>query len=145
MQNALIGQLVESHDFEVPSELLHETIHGYMHEMGAKAAHDSEESKNLHEALAPRARGELKAGFVLDAIAKAEELDVTREELENRIRTQLASAGRRVEEVRRHYSQAHAIAELRRNMLREKAAERVFASATVQERELEESKVADRG
>ncbi|HXC49865.1 MAG TPA: trigger factor [Candidatus Limnocylindrales bacterium] len=145
MQNALVGKLVESHDFEVPNELLHETIHGYMHEMGAKPAHDSEESKNLHEALAPRARGELRAGFILDAIAKAEELDVTKEELENRLRAHLASAGRRVEEVRRHYSQPHAIAELRRNMLREKAAERVFASATVQEREVEESKVADRG
>jgi trigger factor len=145
MQNALITKLVESHEFEVPNDLLHETIHGYMREMNAQPAHDSDESKQLHEALAPRARGELRAGFILDAIAKAEELDVTKEELENRLRSHLASAGRRVEEVRRHYSQPHAIAELRRNMLREKAAERVFASAAVQEREVEESKVADHG
>lgn len=145
MQNALIGKLVEAHDFEVPQELLHETIHGYMHEMGAGAAHDSEESLKLHEVLAPRARAELRAGFILDAIALAEEVEVTREEMENRIRAHLASAGRRVEEVRKHYSQAPAIAELRRNMLREKAAQRVFESAAVQEREAEESKVADRG
>lgn len=145
VQNALIGQLVQAHEFEVPSVLLHETIHGYMHEMGAEVAHDSEESQKLHEALAPRAVAELRAGFILDAIAAAEELDVTREELENRVRAHLASAGRRVEEVRRHYSQPGAIADLRRNMLREKAAEKVFETASVQEREVEESKVADRG
>jgi trigger factor len=145
MHNTLIGKLVESYDFEVPQELIHDTIHGYMREMGAQPAHDSDESHKLHEALAPRARGEIKAGFILDAIARTEDLDVTREELENRVRAHLASAGRQVEEVRRHYSQPHAIADLRRNMLREKAAERVFASASVQEREVEESKVADNG
>lgn len=143
VQNALIGQLVDAHDFEVPQAMLHETIHGYMHEMGDHHPHDSEESRNLHEALAPRARAELKAGFILDAIAAAEEIDVTREELEDRIRSQFASAGKRAEEVRRHYSQASAIAELRRNMMREKAALRVFENATVQEREVEGSKVAD--
>jgi trigger factor len=145
MQNTMIGKLVDSYDFEVPQELIHEKIHAYMHEMGAELAHDSDESHKLHEALSPRARGELKAGFLLDAIAQAEELDVTREDLENRVRAHLASAGRRADEVRRHYSQPHAIADLRRNMLREKAAERIFASATVQEREVEESKVADNG
>lgn len=145
LQNVLIGKLVEAHEFEVPNSLLHETIHGYMHEMGAEVAHDSEESKKLHEALAPRARGELRAGFILDAIAAAEEVDVTREELENRVRAHLASAGRRVEEVRRHYSQPGAVADLRRNMMREKAAQLVFESASVQEREVEESKVADHG
>jgi trigger factor len=117
-----------------------------MHEMGAENhSHDSEESKKLHEALAPRARGELRAGFILDAIAIAEEVEVTREELENRIRAHIAQAGRRGDEVRRHYSQAGAIAELRRNLLREKAAQKVFESASVQEREVEESKVADHG
>jgi len=145
VQNALIGKLVEAHEFEVPASLMHEAIHGYMHEMGAEAAHDSEESQKLHEALAPRARGELRAGFILDAIALAEDVELTREELENRVRAHLASAGRRVEEVRRHYSQAGAIAELRRNMLREKAAQKVFETAAVQEREVEESKVADHG
>jgi len=145
MQNTLIGRLVETHEFEVPPSLLHETIHGYMHEMGSHAAHDSEESKEMHEALAPRARGELRAGFILDAIAAAENVEVTKEEMENRIRAHLASAGNRLEELRRHYSQASAIAELRRNLLREKAAQRVFESASVQEREVEDGKVADRG
>lgn len=145
MQNALIGKLVEAHEFEVPEALLHETIHGYMHEMNAHPAHDSEESQKLHEALAPRARGELRAGFILDAIAVAENVEVTREEMENKIRADLASAGRRVEEVRRHYSQAPAIAELRQNLMRAKAAQRVFETASVQEREVEEGKVADRG
>jgi len=145
VQNALIGKLVEAHEFEVPAALMHDAIHGYMHEMGAEPAHDSEESQKLHEVLAPRARGELRAGFLLDAIALAEDVEVTREDLESRVRAHLASAGRRVEEVRRHYSQAGAIAELRRNLLREKAAQKVLESASVQEREVEESKVADHG
>lgn len=145
VQNTLIGQLVEAHEFEVPNAMLHEAIHGYMHEMGQHPAHDSEESVKLHEALAPRARAEIRAGFLLDAIALAENVEVTREDMENRIRAHLASAGRRVDEVRRHYSEPQAIADLRRNLLREKAAQRVFESASVQEREVEESQVADRG
>ena len=146
LQNVLIGRLVEAHEFDLPESLLHETIHGYMHEMGAgEHAHDTEESEKLHEALEPRARGELKAGFILDAIAVAEEVEVTREDLEGRIRAHLQSAGKRVDEVRRHYSKPAAIAELRRNLLREKAAQRVFETASVQEREVEESQVADRG
>lgn len=145
MQNALIGRLVSAHEFDVPDSMLHEAIHSYMHEMNAHPAHDSEESLKLHEALAPRAKAELKAGFLLDAIAVAEELEVSREDLENRIRAHLAQAGQRIDEVRRHYSQAGAIAELRRNLLREKAAQRVFETASVQEREVEESQVADLG
>lgn len=145
VRNTLVGGLVEAHTFEVPASLMHDAIHGYMHEMGAEVAHDSEESQKLHEALAPRAKGELKAGFILDAIAIAEDVEVTREDMEGRIRAHLASAGNRVEEVRRHYSQPSAIADLRRSLLREKAVERVFESAAVQEREVEESKVADRG
>lgn len=145
VQNTLIGQLVDAHEFEIPNALLHETIHGYMHEMGKHPAHDSEESQQLHEALAPRAHGELRAGFLLDAIAVVENVEVTREDMENRIRAHLASAGRRVDEVRRHYSQPQAIADLKRNLLREKAAQCVFDSASVQEREVEESQVADRG
>ncbi|HEY2773380.1 MAG TPA: trigger factor [Candidatus Binatia bacterium] len=145
VQNTLIGKLVEAYEFEVPSALLHETIHGYMHEMEANVEHDSEESKKLHEALAPRARAELRAGFILDAIAQAENIDVSREDLQERVRMHLASAGRRVEEVRRHYSQPAAIVELRRSMLRERAAQCVFENAAVQEREVEESKVAASG
>lgn len=145
VQNALIGQLVDAHQFEIPNALLHETIHGYMHEMEQHPDHDSEESQQLHEALAPRARGELRAGFILDAIAAAENIEVSREDMENRIRAHLASAGRRIDEVRRHYSKPQAIADLRRNLLREKAAQCVFESASVQEREVDESQVADRG
>jgi trigger factor len=145
MQNTLIGELVEAHEFAVPDSLLHDAIHGYMHEMGAELAHDSEESQKLHKALEPRARAELKAGFLLDAIAREENLAVTREELEARIRAHLAQAGRRAEEVRKHYAQPAAIVELRRNLLREKAARCVFEAASVQERQVDETQVADRG
>lgn len=145
MQNELLGRLVDAHDFALPEELLHETIHRYMHEVGGSHEHDSEESKKLHEAFEPRARAELKAGFILDAIAAAESVEVTRQELEQRVRSHIAQAGARGDEVRRHYSKAGAVFELERNMMREKAAQVVFDSAAVQETIVEESQVADRG
>ena len=85
----------------------------------------------------------MRAGFLLDAVAVAESLEVSREEMENRIRAQMASAGNRVEEVRRHYSRPEAIADLRRGLTREKAAQCVYEHASVQEREVDETQVAD--
>ncbi|HYC57688.1 MAG TPA: trigger factor [Candidatus Binatia bacterium] len=142
MQNELIGRLVDAHEFELPKALLHQTIHGYMHELGVEA-HGSEQSEELHKALEPRARQELKATFILDAIAAAEGVEVSQEEMEQRVRAQLAQAGRRAEEVRRHYSRPGAVADLRQTLMREKAAQKVFESAVVQEREVEDSQVAD--
>lgn len=143
VQDVLLGRLVDSHDFELPESLLDETIHGYIHELGIPHGSEEEKSPELRANLEARARRSLKAGFVLDAIAAKENLMIAKEELESRIRAQIASAGKRVDDVRRHYSQAGAVAELRRSMLREKAAQCVFESAAVEEREVEESKVAD--
>jgi len=145
VQDVLLGRLVDAHEFELPESLLDETIHGYIHELGIAHGSEEEKSPELRASLEGRARRSLKAGFVLDAIAEKENLMIAKEELESRIRAQIASAGKRSDEVRRHYSQAGAVAELRRSMLREKAAQCVFESAAVEEREVEESKVADRG
>lgn len=145
VQDALLGRLVDAHEFELPESLLEETIHEYIHELGIAHGSEEEKSPELRTTLEARARRSLKAGFLLDAIAALEALEVTKEELESRIRAQIASAGRRADEVRRHYSKAGAIADLRRSLLREKAAQQVFESASVQEREVEESQVADRG
>ncbi len=145
LQDALLARLVDAHEFDLPGALLEETIHGYIHELGIAHGSEEEKSPELHATLESRARRSLKAGFLLDAIAAVENLEVSKEELEGRIRGQIASAGKRSDEVRRHYSKAGAIAELRTSLLREKAARCVFESAVVQEREVEESQVADRG
>jgi len=145
LQDILLARLVDAHEFDLPGSLLEETIHGYIHELGIPHGSEEEKSPELLASLEARARRSLKAGFLLDAIAAIENLDVSKEELEGRIRAQMASAGKRADEVGRHYSKAGAIAELRVSLLREKAAHCVFESASVQEREVEESQVADRG
>ncbi|HYB99315.1 MAG TPA: trigger factor [Candidatus Limnocylindrales bacterium] len=143
MHSALLSALVDAHDFELPKALLHQTIHGYMHEMGVEAHGDDPRAEELHKALEPRAQRELKAQFILDAIAAAEGIEVTQDEMETRVRAQMVQAGRRADELRKHYSRPGAVAELRRGLMREKAAQKVFESATVQEREVDESQVAD--
>jgi len=141
----LLARLVETHEFDLPEAFLEETVHGYIHELGIPHGSEEEKSPELRATLEARARRSLKAGFLLDAIAAKENIEVSKEELEGRVRAQIASAGKRAEEVGRHYSRPGAIAELRVSLLREKAAKCIFDSASVQEREVEESQVADRG
>jgi trigger factor len=144
MRDALIGALVEELEFDVPSSLVESSLHSYLHELGA--AHGPEDKvAELEEALRPQAVKQVRARFLLDAIARAEQIDVAREEIEERVRRQLAGAGKDAERVREHYSRPGAVADLAASLAREKAVAKVVESARITEREMDRSEVADRG
>ncbi len=140
----LIDELVTANPFESPSALVDQTISRLAHDMGL---HEVPEDKveELREALKPRAVRQVAAGFILDAIAKAEEVEVSKEELEQVLRQQVMQAGDKADEVRKHYSRPAALIELHTGLVREKALEKAVELTTQRDVEVDESQVADRG
>jgi trigger factor len=141
MRGELLGRLVEGHPFEVPESMVNRQMGATLRDMGIS---DIPEDKvdEIRAKLEPSAAKQVRARFILEAIAKAESLDVTREELEQEVRRQLLGAGAEVEKLRQYYSNAGALAGLRMDMLRQKALERLAEVATHRDEFVEESRVA---
>ena len=96
----------------------------------------------IRSKLEPSAVKQVRARFILDAIAKAEELDVAQDELEQEVRRQLMAAGGEAEKLRQYYSSAGAVMGLKMDMLRDKAMTRLAELATQRDEYIEESRVA---
>ncbi len=142
MRGALIEGLVDAHHFDVPETLVEEAIHARLREIGAEEAPE-DKMRELHDALEPGARKQVRAGFVLDAVVRAEDVEVSKEDVEERVRQQLAMAGPRADEVRKHYSTREAVGELAATVAREKAVTKVVELSTVSDVEIDETEVAD--
>ena len=141
MRGELLGQLVEAHAFDVPESLVNRQIGATLREMGVGEIPE-ERVDEIRTKLEPSATKQVRARFILDAIAKAESLEVTSEELEQEVRRQLMSAGAESEKLRQYYSNAGAVVGLRMDMLREKAMTRLAELATQRDEYVEESRVA---
>jgi trigger factor len=141
MRGELLGQLVEGHPFDVPESLVNRQMGATLRDMGISEIPEDKVDE-IRAKLEPSATRQVRARFILEAIAKAEALDVTREELEQEVRRQLLAAGGEAEKLRQYYSGAGAVAGLRMDMLRQKALERLAELATHRDEFVEESRVA---
>jgi trigger factor len=141
MRGELLGRLVEEHQFEVPESMVNRQMGATLRDMGISEIPEDKVDE-IRAKLEPSATKQVRARFILEAIAKAEALDVSREELEQEVRRQLLSAGGEAEKLRQYYSSAGALAGLRMDMLREKALARLSELATHRDEFIEESRVA---
>ena len=141
MRGELLGKLVEAHAFDVPESLVNRQIGATLREMGVGEIPE-ERVDEIRTKLEPSAAKQVRARFILDAIAKAESLDVSNEELEQEVRRQLVAAGNESEKLRQYYSNAGAVVGLRMDMLREKAMTRLAELAAPRDEYIEDSRVA---
>ena len=141
MRGELLGRLVDEHPFDVPESLVNRQIGATLREMGVSEIPE-ERVDEIRAKLEPPAIKQVRARFILEAVAKAEGLEVTPEEMEQEVRRQLASAGSEAERLRQYYSSAGAVAGLRLEMLRDKAMTRLVELATRRDEYVEESRVA---
>jgi len=141
VRGELLGQLVDAHSFDVPESLVNRQIGATLREMGVGEIPENRVDE-IRSKLEPSAAKQVRARFILDAIAKAESLEVTTEELEQEVRRQMISAGNESEKLRQYYSSAGAVMGLKMDMLREKALARLAELATQRDEYIEESRVA---
>ncbi len=147
LRDELLGVLVGRYDFDLPETLVGEAVHDRLHELGIAHADEdkipAERLEEIRQAVGGQARQQIRAGYLLDAVAEAEQLEADKAELEDRIRRQIMAAGDRADEVRKHYSRTSAIANLQTQILREKAVEKLVELSSVRDEHVDTGDVAD--
>ncbi|HZR83337.1 MAG TPA: trigger factor [Candidatus Binatia bacterium] len=110
-------------------------LHDFKHELaqrGLQLASDEHETE-AREKLQARAERDVRIGLLLDALAAQLEVEITDDELADRIGKLLNAAGRHRERLREHYAEEHARDALRSEMRRAKALEKLVAGAAIQD------------
>lgn len=138
VRGALIARLVTSHDFDVPQAMVERRADALVEEvldgLGPRrppASREDEMRAQLRAELGERAREQVKAGLVLEAIAAQEALEVGDEELDARIDRLAESSGKARERVRALYQDSNARQSLRSRLLQERAIELVVSRAAI--------------
>lgn len=138
LRSALIARLVTSHEFDVPHAMVERRTEALVEEvldgLGPRrppASREDEVRVRLRAELEARAREQVKAGLVLDAIAAQEHLEVDDDEIEARIDRLAEAAGKARERVRALYQDDAARALLRGRLLQERAIELVVERAAI--------------
>lgn len=134
----LVARLVTSHDFDVPQTMVERRTDALVEEvlegLGNRrppASREDQLREQLRSELGNRAREQVKAGLLLEAIAEQEHLDVDDAELDARIDHLAESAGKARERVRALYQDSGTRALLRGRLLQERAIELVVERAAI--------------
>jgi trigger factor len=136
-REALVDRLLERNPIEVPPALVEEQARALLREWQRRLSRQGLEVSRLQldpERLAgearERARRQVHAGLVLEAVARQESLQVTDAELDARV-AQLAQGSRQTpESLRRRLEETGRIGDLRASLLEEKTVEYLLGRAT---------------
>ncbi|MGQ9654869.1 MAG: trigger factor [Thermodesulfobacteriota bacterium] len=128
MNQAIIDQLLEKHDFEVPEAMVEWQIQAMIRNVGRRLA-----VHGLTMEQAAGGPGEMRARFrdpavravrttlILEAIARQEGIEVSEDEMEEAFRSISLQTGRSIQQVREMYEDPDALAPLRASVLEDKA------------------------
>ena len=147
-RNSIVDLLLENNPFDVPQAMVDRRADGLVSEffssMGPRrppASRENEVRAQLREEMQPRARQQVRANLLLEAIAAREGLEVGDDEIDHEIEHQAEHAGSAGAQLKSLYQDPSARMGLRLQMLRERALDRVLEKANVQTVE-EKSSVA---
>lgn len=137
-RDLLLSQLLQVNEVEVPrsmverrTEVLVEEFLGSLGPRRPPASREAEVRARLREQLAGPARNQVKAGLLLEAIARQEGLTVAEEEVDARIEQLARQAGSGRERVRALYRELAVRLRLRSQLLQERALALVYERARV--------------
>lgn len=83
-KNALMKKLVEMHQFDVPESMVERELHA-MIERFEQRMPQGLDHEALHKEYEPLAKERVKGNFILNAIAEAEKIEVTEQEIDEEI------------------------------------------------------------
>jgi trigger factor len=135
-REALVDRLLERNPIEVPPALVEEQARALLREWQRRLARQGLEVSRLQldperlaEQARERARRQVHAGLVLEAVARQESLQVTDAELDARVARLAQGARQTPESVRRRLEESGRIEDLRASLLEEKAVEYLLGQA----------------
>lgn len=137
-RSALVDQLIRAHPVEVPSAMVERRtesmIEDFLESLGPRQpppGRVAEVRMQLRTEFEPRARDQVKASLILEAIAHHERLEIADDELETQVDRVAERAGTAKERVRALYGEPTARAGLRARMLQTRALELVTQRANI--------------
>jgi trigger factor len=149
VREQLIDELVRRNAFEVPRSLVERQVDSFIEDLLARTGErraeverDAQQLEKLRDEYRPRAERQVRAVLALDALAEQDGIEVAEADVEERISQLAARMGEQSTRVREAYRDSTARAELRARIARERALERVVASARIENVEVAESVVA---
>jgi trigger factor len=139
-RNAALAMATDHAGIELPESVVEEQAHEMVEDFVRSLSVQGADLKQYMEAtgttlesmltdVRPGAETTVKTGAVLDAVAEAEGLEVTDEELEERLSAMAAQAGMDPAEYRSRLSESGRMTTVRRQLVREKAADLIVESA----------------
>jgi len=134
----LLEKLIELNPFEVPAGMVDQSLQMLTDELKMQEAYRTgRDPRNItfSEAtmadLRARARFAAKAGLILEAVARAEKIEVDDADVEKRLQDLADVRGQTVEAIRGYFSTDEALQELRDRILEEKTLEWLLEHSTL--------------
>jgi trigger factor len=134
VREAVIGQLLERHTFDVPESLIERRSEAILGSLDVRLPEGADQQRALAELRAqvrPAAERDVRADLLLDAIADQQSISVTDDDVLAEIDTVAAREGQPRERVRAIYDRAEMRAALGARLRRERALASVVARAKI--------------
>jgi trigger factor len=123
VQEQIIDKIIEKNSFEVPDAMVENYLTSILEEDRRRRPQVEDEevrSKEVHEMFREPALRMVKRYFIMDAVVKQENLQVTEEELEEKFKSLAKEAERDIEEVRNVFKNAKHRMDLENEILDQK-------------------------
>jgi trigger factor len=140
VREQLIEELVGRNAFELPKSLVERQVDSFVEDLLARAGErraelerDAEQLDKLRHEYRPRAERQVRAVLALDALASQNGIEPAEGDVDDRIVELASRAGEQAARIREAYGDPAARAELRARIARERALERVVASARIED------------
>ena len=146
----ILEKLVELHDFEVPSALVDEQFEALQEEMKVRRSYSGQDPRSIRfsdaELADLRNRGlfAAKAALLLEAVAKAEEIEVGDADLDAKINEIASSRAQAPEAIRGYLEKEGAMGVLATRIAEEKTLEWLFENAELVDAPAPEAKADDK-
>jgi len=135
-RQGLLDLIVERNPIDLPESLVAREIRNVEHELAsnyeaAGMSHEDAHSRARENSddIKSRAEKRSRSALIVDAIADQENIDVTDDEVSERVAQMITYAGRAREQMAEHYRNEENVAALKQVMRREKTLDRLLARA----------------
>ena len=133
IEDKALEQLLNSNPFEVPASLVEHQQKHLLHEwshLGPQPEKDEDKQK-LRDQAYDRALNDVRSELILEAIAEAENIEISDEVLENKIAEMLATAGDRAESMQKYFDSHEGRHNLKHQLRKRAAIDTIVEQAKV--------------
>ncbi|NIO09386.1 MAG: trigger factor [Deltaproteobacteria bacterium] len=148
LREQLLTQLIESHSFDVPTAMVDRQLQYLMERRqrpvqasGSNAPQSAPSAEELRKELTPQAQRQVQTMLLVEKVGEQEKIDVTDQDVQQRIDEVVRSVGDKGSVVRDFYRRGEARDELRSQMVFDKTLNFLLENAKVKETESAKTKV----